>query len=159
MCLSSPEGNENYYSQLLNLQDPLTGGKFFRVYENIMICKDCQKLDREQAIQCDHVPQQAHWLSAKKGQRLKLLYKSNPAMAMREFGGMVVSDFLPAFRKEEINYLFDLRPKVPTTAAPRYIFTAADPNGGGPSHMAICSGYFHAGTLVVSFYLFIGTAP
>lgn len=155
LCLSSPEGDDNYYSRLLNLKDPLSGESFFRVFNCFMICKACSKLEREQAINCDHVPQGAHWLSQKKSQRLKLLYKTSPALAMREFGGMVVSDYLPCFRKEEVAYLFD-REKHFTQSAPRYIFTSADPNGGGPSHMAICSAYFMSGTLVVSF---IGMVP
>lgn len=174
LCLSSPEGDENYYSQLLNLQDPLTGGPFFKVVECFMICKDCQKLgkhkklhtllfffshtfvstEREEAIKCDHVPQTAHWLSKKKSQRLKLLYKTSPALAMREFGGMVVSDYLPAFKKDEVAWMFRDDRRHTTNHAPRFIFTAADPNGGGPSHMAICSAYYHSGTLVVSFSFF-----
>jgi len=46
LCLSSPEGDDNYYSQLLNLRDPILGGPFFRVVECFMICKDCQKLGK-----------------------------------------------------------------------------------------------------------------
>ena len=152
MCLSSPEGDENYYSQLLNMQDPMTNGPFFRVVECFMICKDCRSLSREEAIKCDHVPQNAHWLSKKKSMRLKMLYKSSPALAMREFGGMVVSDYLPAFKKEEIAWLFNPSKRHITTHSPKYIFTSADPNGGGPSHMAICSAYFHNGSLVVSLF-------
>jgi len=161
MCLSSPEGDENYYSQLLNMRDPLTNGPFFRVVECFMICKDCRQLPREEAIKCDHVPQNAHWLSKKKSMRLKMLYKSSPALAMREFGGMIVSDYLPAFKKEEIAHLFDPLRRHVTAHAPKYIFTSADPNGGGPSHMAICSAYYYSGSLVVSWFLyfFIGMGP
>ena len=155
MCLSSPEGNENYFSKMLQLRDPISGGPFFRVFEHIMICKDCQQLERVEAIRCDHVPQTAHWLSQKKTQRLKLLYKTNPALAMREFAGMVVSNFLPAFDAQDVKYLFDKQPRHQTQHTPKFIFISADPNGGGPSHMAISSAYFYNGTMVVSLFLLL----
>ena len=80
-------------------------------------------------------------------------YKTNPALAAREIQGMVVSDYQPCFQKSEVEAMF-AAPHVPCRSAPRYIYTSADPNGGGPSHMALCSGYYDADLFVVSHGLF-----
>lgn len=99
------------------------------------------KLERTEQIKCTHVKSTAHWLSSKKIKELKQLYKASPEDAIREFGGVVVSDYKPALRKEEVEACFS-RPRVRTAHRPQYLFTACDPNGGGPSQMSIVSAYF-----------------
>jgi hypothetical protein len=126
------------------------GQPFFQIINCFQICAACLKLERVKQINCTHIKSTAHWLSSKKIRELKLLYKASPEDAIREFGGVVVSDYRPALRKEEIAQCF-AAPLVETTHAPKYIFTACDPNGGGPSHMSIVSGYFSkTGDVVVS---------
>jgi hypothetical protein len=117
------------------------GDPFFQIINCFQICAACLKLERVKQINCTHIKSTAHWLSSKKIRELKLLYKASPEDAIREFGGVVVSDYRPALRKEEITQCF-AAPLVETTHAPKYIFTTCDPNGGGPSHMSIVSGYF-----------------
>jgi hypothetical protein len=79
-----------------------------------------------------------------------MLYKSNPALGAREMQGVVVSDYMPCFQRHEIERNFAV-PPVTCAAAPKYVFTSADPNGGGSSHMAMCSGYYDIeGNFVVS---------
>jgi hypothetical protein len=157
MCLSSPEGDENYYSQLMNLKDEDTGESFFHVINCFQICKECMKLERELQIKCTHVKSSAHWLSSRKTKKLKMLYKANPEDAIREFGGIVVSDHLPALRKEEVQRCFTMD-HVHTSAPPPFIFTCCDPTGGGPSMLSIASGYYtKMGDLVVSFFIVIDT--
>ncbi|MBX9637236.1 MAG: hypothetical protein K2Q45_06765 [Nitrosomonas sp.] len=99
------------------------------------------KLDRAKAILCRHIKSTAHWLSSRKINELKQLYKASPEDAIREFGGIVVSDYRPALRKEEIADCMRMESFI-TTHPPSYIFTACDPSGGGPSQLAIVSGYF-----------------
>ncbi len=148
LCLSSPEGDSNYFSELMNLKKD-NGESFFHVINCFQICKSCRKLDRVKQIKCTHVKSTAHWLSKKKIGELKQLYKASPEDAIREFGGIVVSDYKPALRKEEVEACF-AAPRVQTDTAPSMIFTCADPSGAGPSHMAIASGYFNGrGELVV----------
>jgi len=151
LCLSSPEGDSNYYSQLMNLKrDDNPEESFFRVLECAQICKECRKLDRVLQIACNHVRQTAHWLSSRKIRELKTLYKASPEDAIREFGGIVMSDNLPAFRKEEIARIFALPPHE-QQAAPPYIFVCCDPSGGGLSMLSIVSGYYTGvDTVVVS---------
>lgn len=140
LLLSSPEGESNYFSGLMNATDS-KGKLFFNVIICQQICEECQKLERIKQIECNHVPNPAPWLSSKKMRELKLLYKANPEDALREFGGLVISNYKPALRKEEVQQMFSAEPVLITTTPP-YIFTACDPNGGGPSQMSICSGIF-----------------
>lgn len=154
MCLSSPEGDSNYYSALMELKKP-NGESFFNVVNCFQICDRCMKLPRAKAILCSHVKNTSHWLDQRKIRELKLLYKASPEDAMREFGGIVVSDHLPCFRKEEVLHAFQM-PKVPTVSVPPYVFVACDPNGGGPSHLSIVSGYHNRqGDIVVRISFFL----
>lgn len=57
--------------------------------------------------------------------------------------------------KEEVALAF-AQERVTTTAPPKYIFTSCDPTGGGPSQLAICSGYYTSfGDFVVSCFYFV----
>ena len=106
-------------------------------------------LPHDKAIKCDHVKNTAHWINHRRARKFSALY-DDPALAMREFGGAIVSSTMSAFRKDEITRMFEAE-RVRTTSAPSVIFIAADNCGGGSSHMAITSGYFAAdGTFVVS---------
>lgn len=154
--LSSPEGDSNYYSTLMNLMDEeqQPPQPFFNVINCFQICKKCLKLERVKQINCTHIKSTAHWLSSRKIKKLKQLYKASPEDAIREFGGVVVSDYLPALPKDEINALFKSQ-KVATLAAPPYIFTCCDPTGGGPSRLSIASGYYdNKGDVVVSLFIY-----
>jgi len=157
MCLSSPEGENNYYSILMNFKREGTDEPFFHVVNCFQICKKCLKLERAKQINCTHVKNTAHWLGSRKIRELKTLYKASPEDAIREFGGVVVSDHLPALPKEEIARTYKEGLSHVTTAPPQFIFTCCDPSGGGPSHMSIASGYYDRnGDVVVSkIYLLI----
>lgn len=151
LCLSSPEGDSNYYSALLNLKrEDNPDESFFNVVECVRICKNCMKKERVEAIRCTHVKSTSHWLSARKIKELKCLYKASPEDAIREFGGIVISDYLPALRKEDIEKTFKA-PTETTVSSPTYIFTCCDPTGAGPSQLSIASGYYNnQGDVVVS---------
>ena len=134
---------------------------FFRVKDCFMICESCRKLEREEQIKCNHVKQTAHWLSKRKGSRLMALYKTDPGTAIREFGGIIEDDFTPCFRKEDIARVFAL-PSYGRNYSPHQIYVAVDPNGGGPSQLAIVTGYYDGDTnFVVSFFFIFkqGMAP
>lgn len=142
LCLSSPEQDANYYSALLNFKKE-NGDPFFHVVECFQICKACRKLERIQQINCTHVKQASPWLSERNKRELRQLYRLRPADYLREFGGLVVSDYQPALPKMDVERLFT-SPMHHTVTAPRFIFTSCDPNGGGPSQMSIASAYFDA---------------
>ena len=152
LALSSPEGSGNYYSKLVGVSDKTTGLPFFKIVDCLMICNDCQKLEREEKVKCNHIPQKAHWLNARKGSRIKQVYENDLATALREMDGMIEDDFAPCFPKEHIERLFS-RPLLETRYTPTHIFTGVDPNGGGKlSDLGIVSGYYdNNGNFIVSF--------
>ena len=139
--LSSPEGSQNLFSRWINLKDDVTGEPFFRVCDCIMICEECRKLEKEEQILCNHVKQTAHWINNDKSMRLRLLYKDDPARALKEFAGMISDDIIPCFQVADIARLFT-RPAYLASATPKYVFVTCDPSGGGTSQLAICSGYY-----------------
>jgi hypothetical protein len=141
LALSSPEGNENYYSQLLNLKDGY-GRPWFKIVNKQLVCPECQKGDQAKQLACDHVKKDEHWLSNAKLDRLKALYAHAEGTALQELSGMVVSDYKPCFNADDIKRCFDHTPRVLTQSPPGIIYIGADPSGGGPSHLAVCSGYF-----------------
>ncbi len=150
LCLSSPEGDSNYYSQLMNLKREGSDENFFNVIECFKICKACRKLDRVTQIKCDHIKNTAHWLSQPKMTELKTLYKASPEDAIREFGGIVISDHMPALVKDHVMKAFSL-PVVDTVSTPPMLITTCDPSGAGPSMLSISTGYQNAaGEFVVS---------
>lgn len=138
-ALSSPEGNDNYFSKLINLK--VDGKSLFRHVQCQMICEECRKLEMEEQIFCNHVKQTPHWLSSKKGARLKLLYLADPATAIKEFGGIIQDNFVPCFPRDLIHQMFS-NPTYLTESTPEYVFITVDPSGGGMSQLAICSGYY-----------------
>lgn len=152
IALSSPEGEGNYFSALTTMTRS-DGTPFFRVIDCFRICKRCMKLERVKAIECTHIKTTPHWLSSKKISELKTLYKANPEDALREFGGMSVSNHKPALLKDEVQRFFKAPPYL-WQSPPRLIFTTYDPNGGGPSQAAMASGAFNAEhQLVVSHHI------
>ncbi len=114
-----------------------------------MICAECQKGDQAKQLSCDHVPKEEEWLSNAKFERLKALYANAQGTALQELLGRVVSEYLPCFNSDDIKACFEA-PKVLTMSAPGIIFISADPTGGGPSRLGMCSVYFDvSGHMVV----------
>ena len=80
---------------------------------------------------------------------------TDPATALREYAGVIADDYQPCFSKALLDRMFS-NPSVTIGYTPKYIFIAVDPNGGGISQLALCSGYYdEALNFVVSSFLFI----
>lgn len=153
ITLSSPDKSNNYFSRLANLREEHNPDEtYFRIVNCFMICNECRKLEKSEQIKCNHVKQGAFWISQRKVNRLKRLYESDPATAIREFGGIIEDDYDPCFDKHDIKRVFCELPHVVTTSVPNQIIVSVDPNGGGASKMAITSGYFDGNDdFIVSF--------
>ena len=143
----------NFYSRLLDKKDE-EGVPLFNTIRAGRVCDDCKKLDYEEMIMCDHVAQTAHWKSVASHKRVRLLYDGDEARGVRETKGIVASSFTPCFEKKLITSCFSL-PRFVTEAPPLHIYLTADPTGGGPSDLALASGYLDSTTLVVSFFLLL----
>jgi hypothetical protein len=120
LALSSPEGNENYYSQLMNLKDKYDR-PWFKVINKKFVCDECAKGDRTKQLACDHVPKTEHWISEEKSDRLSVLYGHMEGVGLREMKGMVVSDYQPAFNSEDVANTFK---------GPRVVTMSAELNAG-----------------------------
>ena len=117
------------------------------------ICDECLKLPNEEANKCEHIKNTSPWINHRRSKKFQALY-DDPVLAMAEYGGVIRSNNMSAFRKSEILKLFntDQTPFVSTTSTPSMIFITADNNGAGSSDMALCSGYYAIdGTFVVIF--------
>jgi hypothetical protein len=145
--LSSPEGSQNFFSKLIKLED--NGHPFFKNVDCQLICEECRKLDMEEQVKCNHVKQQAHWLSQRKGDRFKKIYLTDPARALKELMGIIADNYIACFPKEQIKNMFSLPPFI-RRSTPQYVFVAVDPSGGGISQLALCVGYFCEMDFVVS---------
>ena len=133
LALSSPEGNENYYSQLINLKDNYDR-PWFKVINKKFVCEECMKGDRTKQLSCDHVPKTEHWISEEKSDRLKVLFGHMEGVGLRELQGMVVSDYQPAFNSDDIANAFSA-PRVVTTSPPGIMYIGLDPTQAGPSKL------------------------
>ena len=162
LCLSSPGDESNHYSRMVQAKDKATGEPLFKFIQAKQICDDCLKLPNEEAMNCDHIKNTAPWINHRRSKRFQVLYEDDPVLAMAEYGGVIRSSIMSAFRKSEISEMYDEEnnPRVITTATPSMIFITADNNGGGSSHMALTSAYYAAnGDFVVSaFSLSFSTA-
>jgi len=154
LCLSSPGDESNHYSRMVQAVDSATQKPVFKYIQAKQICDECLKLPNEEAVKCEHIKNTSPWINHRRSKKFQALY-DDPVLAMAEYGGVIRSSNMSAFRKSEILTLFDENqtPRVRTTATPSMIFITADNNGGGSSHMALCSGYYAVdGTFVVSFF-------
>lgn len=144
ICLSSPDDEDNYYSKMINAKRP-DGSKIFKTVQAVLICERCKEnLPPEEAVKCKHIKHTAHWINDRRTDTFAPLYE-DAKLAMREFGGLITSNKMSAFRTCEIERFFS-RELTRTLAAPPVIITTADNSGAGSSHLAITSGYFKHGS-------------
>lgn len=149
--ISTADDEFNFYSQLIEKKDD-RGEPMFKVIRAGKICDACQKLEPAEQLMCNHIPNTEHWKSIRKNKRLKALYEDDPARGLRELGGVIASDFTPCFKKSDVNRFMDEAPRYVAQSAPSHIFLTIDPSGGGPSHLALMSGYYVGGHLLVVSY-------
>lgn len=142
VALTSPDCSSNYISRLSELKESDGSDEtFFTRIDCILICDDCRKLDKEKMFECNHVKQEAFWISSQKVKRMKRVYATNPALGIRELTGAIEDDHDPCFDKDDLARLFSA-PHVSVDSVPRQIIISVDPAGGGVSKLAISSGYY-----------------
>jgi len=152
VALTSPDGMDNHISKWAEAVDKY-GKLVWHVIHVELLCKACKKLPPEQGMHCKHIKNSAHWIDTRKSDKIKALYADDPALAMQEFGGAIVSTYIRAFMREEVTRLFN-KPLYFEILEPKMIITAADNSGAGSSHLALTSGYFTPdGQFVVSVFL------
>lgn len=132
-----------------------------------------QKENYAEQLKCSHKRDTLPpWKSATRNERFKKLFieTGNASLGLRENAGVVANDHAMTFPKKLVEQLFlesagrlDL---LRLGITPPLIFVVIDPNGDGPSKMAIvsgfiCSRYVHQsvmqGTHVVRVFIIIST--
>ncbi len=158
LMLSTPSGDEgqSYFTRLMVLKDETTDKPFFNVVRIGVSCEDCEA-DGTPWL-CNHVQQENPWLSSKKKRRLTKFYEGKEDRHKQENYGMFVKSSDMAY-KEEIVAAFFARDTFRVESAPRALYLAIDPSGGGKSDMAFTLAFEDRGLLVVSTFTNHSTFP
>ena len=147
IMISTPEGEGNYYSQMLDMKDHLAR-PLFNTIRIGMICAWCQS-NNPTPSSCTHrETERPQWKSVTAARTVRAMYGNRTNLHQRESMGMVVTDGECAFPSKWIHRLLKGERLAPPSE-PEYIFVACDPNGGGSSDMAIMSVVRMGGTFVV----------
>lgn len=149
LAISTPEGELNYYSQLIQLK----GDNDEPLFKCIQIGLACQKcLAKGIMKQCRHnkgrLPM---WKSAGRQRKTEKVMESDPEMRARELCGGIIStnNFIFASYMETFKEQIAKHPRT-IESQPGVIHMAIDPSGGGnPSDYAICSYTYHRGSQVI----------
>jgi hypothetical protein len=146
--ISTPLDKNNYYSSLVNLVDD-QGKRVFHLFEAKNACDKCIA-ELEDPSKCPHVVlERPAWKSKEKQRIVKALYKNNNTLLMRESMGIITDDATGLFRKKNVLALLAAERDFAPVDTP-CVFMAIDPNGGGGSFFAICTGIRYKGRFRVS---------
>lgn len=130
VLLSTNMGRDNFFSEMIESEDPLMERLFFRKKIEL-VCAEC-KLKERGAEDCPHL---AHlhppWLLDSNADRVKVLMGNDPEMYKREVLGMICGDQNVVFDQRLLKAL-ETRPDVRLTSSRGcFITTYIDPSGGG----------------------------
>ena len=136
ICISTPMGTDNFYSQMFQMKDA-AGKKLFNSIELSLVCDECKA--GPNPADCTHMKHLLpRWKSGAKNDMVRQIYGDNTTDMLRESLGMTTeassslfdANWIKGF-SERNNYVFE--------SPPKFIWIACDPNGGGASEMGIVS--------------------
>ena len=144
ICISTPQDNLNFYSEMFTMLGP-DNKPLFRSIQVGLACAACIKAGKADA--CTHnegeIPP---WKSRQSFDMVRSLYGDRTDLLLRESVGAVTEDNSSLFPLHWVDHCMASSVGV---SNPRHIIVACDPNGGGDSHMAIVSCTFLNGQLVI----------
>lgn len=147
ICISTPLDELNWFSSLLEAKDEETGDLFFFVVRIGLVCKACLQLPQAEMGKCSHkVDQIPPWKSGPRHKRVQSLYRFDKEdRGLRETAGIIIGAENTVFSITQLRKLFDAETMPIYTPDPNYIpdriLLVADPDAGGPSSLAIMSGF------------------
>ena len=148
ICISTILDPCNYYSKLLELKDE-NGDSFFQVHRFTMACDAC--IEAGTPEQCTHMFRELPpWQSARKHRKIRAMMADEPELLMRETQGISSDLHQRAFPQKFVRQ-WTMRAPFDHGArdAVRHVVLAIDPSGGGSSHFAVVSCFYHLGTMAV----------
>lgn len=141
--ISTPLGEDNYYSALTGLKDE-NNLPLFKSLSVELVCPVCRKKDESQMSCVHRMDVLPPWKSQGRQEKVKRIMASVPELFMQEAMGIVVSSRHGVFSKTQTENMgsglrgkLDLEPIVVEREDP--IFISVDPTGGGSSKMALVS--------------------
>ncbi|KAK3249308.1 hypothetical protein CYMTET_41253 [Cymbomonas tetramitiformis] len=155
LAISTPLDENNFYSTLLNMKDPLTDGPMFKVLEIKLICEACAEKGVKDV--CPHrrelIPP---WKNDHRRELMtKALFEGQPRMYMQEQLGIPSGSDSRCFDTVSIDAFAATAVALDTD--PRHVFVGIDTCGGGNNFMALVSGcYDRSNRLLI---LAVDTAP
>lgn len=139
ICLSTLDGEDNYYSQMLTKLDPITKKTFYKTFFIHRACDACREAGT--GYDCDHntdvIPP---WQSSERHKKIRQMMEGNREEYEAEMMGMMTTSKIRAFPQKYIDKFFSQNNVVFNELLPT-AFIAIDPSGAGDkSDTAICSG-------------------
>eukprot|EP00854_Cymbomonas_tetramitiformis_P000604 gene603-1018_t len=155
LAISTPLDENNFYSTLLNMKDPLTDGPMFKVLEIKLICEVCAEKGVKDV--CPHrrelIPP---WKNDHRRELMtKALFEGQPRMYMQEQLGIPSGSDARCFDTASIDAF--AATCVEMDCDPRNVFIGIDTCGGGNNFMALVSGFYDRGNRLQ--ILAVDTAP
>ena len=136
ICISTPMGTDNFYSQMFQMKDA-AGKKLFNSIELSLVCDECKA--GPNPADCTHMKHLLpRWKSGAKNDMVRQIYGDNTTDMLRESLGMTTEASSSLFDAAWINGFAD-RSNYVFQSAPKFVWIACDPNGGGASEMGIVS--------------------
>eukprot|EP00854_Cymbomonas_tetramitiformis_P023173 gene23173-28045_t len=140
LAISTPLDENNFYSTLLNMKDPITAGPMFNVVEIKLICDVCAQKGIKDV--CPHrrelIPP---WKNDHRRELMtKALFEGQPRMYMQEQLGIPSGSDARCFDFKALE-AFEAT-KVQLDHSPSHVFVSIDTCGGGNNLMAIISGCY-----------------
>jgi len=153
ICISTPVGSWNFYSELTELRDD-RGDLLFNVIKVGMVCDRCKGTERED--ECNHpTGDRPEWKPDDTFEKVKAIYGNRKTLLKREILGQVADDDNMAFRTADLKAFFGRAPATEPHEQVKTVYVAVDPNGGANgdgggtgSETAVVS-FFYAGANVV----------
>eukprot|EP00854_Cymbomonas_tetramitiformis_P000184 gene184-324_t len=158
LAISTPLDENNFYSTLLNMKDPVTRGPMFNVLEIKLICDVCSAKGVKDV--CVHrrelIPP---WKNDHRRESMtKALFESQPRMYMQEQLGISSSTDARCFDVASVDDFGNSSSHL--EGDPKHAFVGIDTCGGGSNFMALVSGvYSRDGVLQSSKYGSVSTDP
>ena len=155
ICISTPAGTWNFYSELTELRDD-RGDLVFNVIQVGMVCDRCKGTEREH--ECQHpTGDRPEWKPDDTFDKVKAIYGNRRTLLQREVMGQIADDMNQAFRTNDLKAFFTgpchREPHGPVDV----VYVAVDPNGGTSgegggtgSETAVVSFFYSGSNVVVS---------
>jgi len=153
ILISSPVDSDNWYSRWMSFTDN-SGETLFPVYSFQGACAECRRLNGREMLKCTHqrgsVPRhkdQSKVVKYGKAYEQEGIMEQN----LQENHGIITRSATCAFRKDEVERVFDPTSRVTTAHNSigymiKEISICIDPNGGGVNETAIIIGYLNQHT-------------